>query len=164
MNYTTNYHLPQWVKSDRIMMDDFNEMNGSIEAGMTETAAEAAAATAAANAAQSVATTAKQTADAAFSPSQMPYVTGSYQGTGGARTIELGFRPSFVIVSGMKTIQHGSPLDELACYFGASGGYAVSSKLQITDTGFTLHQQDVSYGYYPYLNAPSRWYDYIAFK
>ena len=26
MDYTKNYHLPQWVKSDRIMMDDFNRM------------------------------------------------------------------------------------------------------------------------------------------
>ena len=24
MNYTTNYHLPQWEKSDRIQMEDFN--------------------------------------------------------------------------------------------------------------------------------------------
>ena len=24
MNYTKNYRLPQWVKEDRIMMDDFN--------------------------------------------------------------------------------------------------------------------------------------------
>ena len=35
MNYTTNYHLPQWVKTDRIMMDDFNQMCADIEAGLT---------------------------------------------------------------------------------------------------------------------------------
>lgn len=35
MEYTKNYHLPQWVKSDRIMMEDFNAMCGSIEGGLT---------------------------------------------------------------------------------------------------------------------------------
>ena len=25
MNYTENYQLPQWEKSDRIMMEDFND-------------------------------------------------------------------------------------------------------------------------------------------
>ena len=44
MNYTKNYRLPQWVKEDRIMMDDFNAMNTSIESGLSKTAAEASAA------------------------------------------------------------------------------------------------------------------------
>lgn len=35
MNYTENYHLPQWVKSDRIMMEDFNRMCADIESGLT---------------------------------------------------------------------------------------------------------------------------------
>ncbi|MBD5153238.1 MAG: hypothetical protein HDT16_12510 [Oscillibacter sp.] len=35
MNYTENYHLPQWIKSDRIMMDDFNAAMSSIETGLT---------------------------------------------------------------------------------------------------------------------------------
>ncbi len=35
MNYTENYHLPQWVKSDRIMMEDFNAAMSSIEGGLT---------------------------------------------------------------------------------------------------------------------------------
>ena len=34
MNYTEKYHLPQWVKTDRIMMDDFNQMCADIEAGL----------------------------------------------------------------------------------------------------------------------------------
>ena len=38
MNYTENYHLPQWVKSDRIMMEDFNQMCADIEAGLSKTA------------------------------------------------------------------------------------------------------------------------------
>lgn len=35
MNYTENYHLPQWVKDDRIMMEDFNQMCENIENGLT---------------------------------------------------------------------------------------------------------------------------------
>ena len=31
MNYTTNYHLPQWVEKDRILMDDFNEAMKKID-------------------------------------------------------------------------------------------------------------------------------------
>ena len=38
MNYTENYHPPQWVKSDRIMMEDFNQMCADIEAGLSQTA------------------------------------------------------------------------------------------------------------------------------
>lgn len=35
MEYTKNYHLPQWVKSDRIMMDDFNAAMVGIEEGIS---------------------------------------------------------------------------------------------------------------------------------
>ena len=31
MNYTTNYQLPQWVKEDRIMMEDFNDMTAKVD-------------------------------------------------------------------------------------------------------------------------------------
>ena len=31
MNYTTNYHLPQWVESDRILMEDFNDAMANID-------------------------------------------------------------------------------------------------------------------------------------
>ena len=44
MNYTTNYHLPQWVESDRIMMEDFNAAMAGIDQGIAgETAARAEA-------------------------------------------------------------------------------------------------------------------------
>ena len=36
MDYTANHHLPQWEKSDRIMMDDFNRMCRNIEAGLNQ--------------------------------------------------------------------------------------------------------------------------------
>ena len=34
MNYTENYQLPQWVETDRIMMEDFNQAMADIDAGI----------------------------------------------------------------------------------------------------------------------------------
>ena len=34
MDYTTNYHLPQWVESDRILMEDFNQAMAGIDTGI----------------------------------------------------------------------------------------------------------------------------------
>ena len=45
MNYTANYHLPQWVETDRILMEDFNDMASTLDAAL-KTNADAAAASA----------------------------------------------------------------------------------------------------------------------
>ena len=34
MNYTENYQLPQWVETDRIMMEDFNEAMAKVDQGI----------------------------------------------------------------------------------------------------------------------------------
>ncbi len=34
MDYTQNYQLPQWVETDRIMMDDFNDMTQKLDAAL----------------------------------------------------------------------------------------------------------------------------------
>ena len=34
MNYTKNYHLPQWAETDRIQMEDFNEAMADIDEAM----------------------------------------------------------------------------------------------------------------------------------
>ena len=39
MNYTENYHLPQWDETDRILRKDFNQMCANIESGLTDGAA-----------------------------------------------------------------------------------------------------------------------------
>ena len=39
MNYTENYHLPQWDEHDRIMRSDFNRMCADIETGLTQSRA-----------------------------------------------------------------------------------------------------------------------------
>ena len=36
MNYTENYHLPQWEETDRIMRTDFNQMCADMEAGIMD--------------------------------------------------------------------------------------------------------------------------------
>ena len=79
MEYTINYHLPQWAESDRIMMGDFNQMCSSIDQGLT---------------------TAQSSADKAYSPEKKPYAVGSYTGNHGIKTINLGFHPSFLIITG----------------------------------------------------------------
>ena len=155
MNYTKNYRLPQWVKSDRIMMDDFNAMNSSIENGLTKTAAQASAA-------RADASEAKQTANAAAAA--RPYVVGSYTGSGGTKTIELGFRPSFVVVSGVSSTVVTNDSSELARYFAMTAGNTIPTRIQFTDTGFTVYPMDTEHKYYPCLNAGGREYDYIAFK
>ena len=155
MNYTKNYRLPQWVKEDRIMMDDFNAMNSSIENGLTKTAAQASAA-------RADASEAKQTANAAAAA--RPYVVGSYTGSGGTKTIELGFRPSFVVVSGVSSTVVTNDSSELARYFAMTAGNTIPTRIQFTDTGFTVYPMDTEHKYYPCLNAGGREYDYIAFK
>ena len=34
MNYTQNYQLPQWVETDRILMDDFNDSYEKLDAAL----------------------------------------------------------------------------------------------------------------------------------
>ena len=158
MEYTTNYHLPQWVESDRIMMGDFNEAMSNLEGGIT-TAQEAA------DAAQSAADNAQNTADTiagnAYSPTNKPYVVGSYIGTGQQMTITLGFRPSFLIVNG-GVITSSLNSDELATWQIATNGNTLPECVTFTDTGFTLLK--LADKQYPRLVIAERNYDYIAFK
>ena len=35
MNYTENYHLPSWAKTDRIQMETFNDMTAKLEAALS---------------------------------------------------------------------------------------------------------------------------------
>ena len=36
MNYTQHYQLPQWVETDRIMMDDFNDLTAKLDSGLQQ--------------------------------------------------------------------------------------------------------------------------------
>ena len=158
MEYTTNYHLPQWVESDRIMMGDFNEAMASIEEGIY-TAQEAA------GAAQSAANNAQDSADAvaanAYSPSNKPYAVGSYTGTNMELTITLGFRPSFLIISGA-TAASSSSVENLSARNIFTGGNVLNECVTFTDTGFTITK--ISNTIFPQLCTANRVYDYIAFR
>lgn len=162
MNYTTNYHLPQWVESDRILMGDFNQMCEDIESGLTSNAQATAAAQSAAETAQSTADTAESKADAlanAYTPSNKPYVIGTYTGNGyGTQTITIGFPPSIAIISGEVYTTEEVPGMQHTVIATASSPNMVYST---TDTGFTVH---MSGSYRPLLNIKSRTYRYIAFR
>ncbi len=62
MNQTEHYKLSQWEKTDRIMMDDFNRDNASIDTALAASAAALAAETAA------------RTADVAVLTAKSPFV------------------------------------------------------------------------------------------
>ena len=36
MEYTENYHLPSWAKTDRICMETFNDMTAKLDAALNE--------------------------------------------------------------------------------------------------------------------------------
>ena len=174
MEYTTNYHLPQWVESDRIMMEDFNQMCSDMEAGLVSNAQAAAAAQAAADNAQTVAETAQETADSAqaaadaihdaYTPGNKPYVVGSYTGTGEEITITLGFRPSFLCISGMEDTAASNSTSEWDRFFGMTAGKAIFRRLSLTSTGFVVYPKDLTHRYYPDFTDAGRTYDYIAFR
>lgn len=97
MEYTKNYHLPQWVKSDRIMMEDFNGAMAGIEAGITGNAQAAARAQAAADNAGIAANNAQSTANTALA--NKPYVIGTYRGNLREVEVKLGFRPQAIVIA-----------------------------------------------------------------
>ena len=82
MNYTENYQLPQWVETDRVLMEDFNDNNEKIDAALAEMAQAAAGA------------------------GNCRIVYGSYQGTGEygpshPTTLTFTGKPLAILVSGM---------------------------------------------------------------
>ena len=153
MNYTENYHLPQWVETDRVQMEDFNQMCADIDQGIKN--------------AQETANTAESKANAvqdAYKPDNNPYVTGTYTGTGEDVTIMLGFRPSFLIISAMGQNKQSNSTVEWDRHYGITGGSALSRRLEFTDTGFIAHGQTYEHDFYPDFTAEGRVYDYIAFR
>lgn len=142
MKYTTNYHLPQWAKEDRIMMEDFNQMCADMEAGLSSNRE-----------------TARQEAEEAAKP---PYVAGSYYGAGQTQSIELGFRPSFLIISGASS-QAALSRDHIVANIAMTGGRRLQDCVTLTDTGFTIKLPSGDTPR-PNLVNPDIVYDYIAFR
>ena len=144
MNYTENYHLPQWEETDRIMRTDFNQMCADMEAGLTANREAADAGI----------------AEAKTEAAKLPYVVGSYTGTNYEMTFDIGFRPSFLIISG--PLCHNSSSSCMGQYNIITAGNTQSKAVTFTDTGFILH--DMKEVYYPNLINWKQNYDYIAFR
>ena len=149
MNYTEKYHLPQWEENDRVMRTDFNSAMAALEDGLQANA--------------SATDQVKRISEAAYSSSNKPYVIGRYPGTGGSQTITLGFRPSFLIISGTKSTYDANGASRLAYYLGATSGENLSQNVQFTDTGFIVTPGATS-RIYPDLVNGVMTYEYIAFR
>ena len=152
MNYTTNYHLPQWVETDRIQMEHFNQMCSDMEAGLN-TVREAA------DAAQDAADAAQGTADTAYCPTNKPYAVGHYKSDGTERHITVGFHPSAVLFHG-RYQAGGNGGDNYSLY---TDGSDYSDKLTFTDDGFTVKVEDSTMPY-PNINQSGKTYAYLALR
>lgn len=93
-----------------------------------------------------------------------PYVVGTYKGTGEVIYVDLGFRPSFLIISGQGS---GTALQNSIQYVGISYGSNLSSFVSFTDTGFRVVAKadlTMTSNEFPKLNLANRNYGYIAFR
>ena len=143
MNYTEKYHLPQWEETDRVIRTDFNQMCAGIENGLAN---------------------AQSTADQGLAKaSVLPYAVGRYTGTEQTQTIEIGFRPSFIVISGAGDGINSGYFYNHHYYLCFTSGPNTTKTLTITGTGFELKPSTLN-GPYPVINEPGRSYEYIAFK
>lgn len=111
MNYTENYHLPQWEETDRIMRVDFNEAMAGIEEGMTA---------------------AQTSADAA---AELPYVIGTYMGdTTVYDFVEVPFKPRAVLIS-CQTYDTMEGSARASCFFFTQ---SLPDVLLMQNNGFSL--------------------------
>ena len=179
MDYTTNYHLPQWVESDRIMMEDFNEAMAAIDGGIKAAQDTADGGAAAAEAAQTTADRAEDKAEAAqtaadaagdaaaelaaiaYTTGNKPFVAGSYTGNGSSsyRTINLGFRPSAVLIGCSKATGVGND----PVFFSSGNVEGLYEEFRITDNGFEVKDGVATSSNY-WLNTNGQVYDYIVFR
>ena len=90
---------------------------------------------------------------------ELPYVVGSYTGNGGTQTIELGFQPRFVIITGQSADVSGSTA--LVGYIAFSGGPQITKVLAFTESGFTVSSIAQTY---PAVNGNGRLFSYLAFR
>ena len=127
MNYTENYHLPQWEETDRVLRTDFNNAMDSIETGLT----------------------------LSYSPDNPLYTVGTYTGDGANQKITLGFKPQFVIVSGVNSSTTGN----FFVYMGVASINHPLRSLSFEEDGF--HVWDIGS---PLLNTTDHAYTYIAFR
>lgn len=134
MEYTKKYHLPQWKKEDRVMMEDFNAAMAEIEAGLSDAKEEAVT---------------------------KPYVVGRYGGTGIIeQDIYVGFKPSVLIIF---ADQSGNNVNNTyGCIGIFSEDITSADTITMTETGFHVHAYNSSLPF-PKMNFFAH-YTYIAFR
>ena len=146
MEYTKNYHLPQWEESDRIMRTDFNQMCADIDEGIAR--------------AQATAGTARnEAAEAAV----LPYIVGSYTGNGGTVQVETGFSPRFIIITTQQPAYQAAWMQILV----AAGRKNMTRMIGYYNQGFTVTEHTENPGItktYPRLNTSGTVYFFIAFR
>ena len=159
MKRTTNYNLPTWEKDDFIRMQDFNDLTGKLDTALKSGAD---AQTALQNAIKAV----KATAENAYSSANKPYVAGSYTGNGGTQTVDLGFKPRFLVIS--RGFDKGDYSADYALFAGTPEQIDswMAKVVSITDTGFTVKMATYNTSTCPqlWLNTSGKTYSYIAFR
>ena len=159
MKRTANYDLPTWEKDDFIRMQDFNDLTGKLDAALKSGAD---AQTALQNAIKAV----KATAENAYSSANKPYVAGSYTGNGGTQTVDLGFKPRFLVIS--RGFDKGDYSADYALFAGTPEQIDswMAKVVSITDTGFTVKMATYNTSTCPqlWLNTSGKTYSYIAFR
>ena len=159
MKRTTNYDLPTWEKDDFIRMQDFNDLTGKLDAALKSGAD---AQTALQNAIKAV----KATAEDAYSSANKPYVAGSYTGNGGTQTVDLGFKPRFLVIS--RGFDKGDYSADYALFAGTPEQIDswMAKVVSITDTGFTVKMATYNTSTCPqlWLNTSGKTYSYLALR
>ena len=159
MKRTTNYDLPTWEKDDFIRMQDFNDLTGKLDAALKSGAD---AQTALQNAIKAV----KATAENAYSSANKPYIAGSYTGNGGTQTVDLGFKPRFLVIS--RGFDKGDYSADYALFAGTPEQIDswMAKVVCITDTGFTVKMATYNTSTCPqlWLNTSGKTYSYLALR
>ena len=159
MKRTTNYDLPTWEKDDFIRMQDFNDLTGKLDAALKSGAD---AQTALQNAIKAV----KATAENAYSSANKPSIAGSYTGTGGTQTVDLGFKPRFLVIS--RGFDKGDYSADYALFAGTPEQIDswMAKVVSITDTGFTVKMATYNTSTCPqlWLNTSGKTYSYLALR
>ena len=173
MTQTQTYKLPQWEKSDRIVMEDFNGQAAKIEAVLTahdDALAQKADKTTTSSLQtqinQKAAASALNSAVSALETkieAKCTVVIGTYQGDGAAsRIISLGFTPKALLVS---CTTNGTQYSG-DCFGGlVTPGIAAHSSrsvgLKIVDGGFEVYNYPASS---VYTNGSAYRFVYLAFR
>ena len=122
MDYTPNFHLPQWEQNDRILMDDFNQFAANLEDALSQNQA----------AVEAVQETADQVKDRLIPV----YTSCFYTGTGGTKKITSSFVPNFLVIIGQPS--NNTPAPSLAKYSAVFVRGAKTVCGSITEDGFEV--------------------------